>query len=298
MRARVELIADARNMVGESAVWDERTLTLYWVDIIGQKVLAWQDGCAVKSWPMPELVTSIGLCADNRVILGLTKQVCLWDFRNKPTVVAVVEPDQPQTRLNEGVVGPDGCLWVGTMENNIGPDGSPRDIADDMGRLYRVRPNGKVEQLSDDRFGITNTLVWTDDGRLITADTLKNAVYSYRVADAGISDRLTLLKDFPRGLPDGSCRDAEGFLWNCRVAGGACLVRMAPDGVVDQVVDLPCTWPTSCAFGGASMDQLFVTSARFTMSSHHLARHPQEGGLFRVDVSQRGIAAHRFSVAS
>ena len=294
MQTKAALVVDAGNIVGESVVWDDRTSMLYWVDIIGRKIFAWQQGKTAQSWAMEEIVTSIGLCTDSRVILGLAKQVALWDFHAPPVPLVAIEPDQPQTRLNEGVVGPDGCFWVGTMQNNIAADGSPMEITAAMGRLYRVHPDGRVDSLSDDRFGITNTLVWTDDGQLITADTLENALYAYCITPAGLTDRRTVLKGFPRGLPDGSCRDAEGFIWNCRVVGGGCVIRIAPDGRVDKVIELPCSWPTSCAFGGPALDQLFVTSARFTMSPQLLAANPQEGGVFCVDTGHRGALPHRF----
>lgn len=294
MRAKAELVVDARNIVGESAVWDDWTSTLYWVDIIGRKVCAWQQGKTAQSWAMTEIVTSIGLCTDGRVILGLAKQVALWNFHAPPVPLVVIEPDQPQTRLNEGAVGPDGSFWVGTMQNNIAVDGSPMEITEAIGRLYRIQADGRIDSLSEDRFGITNTLVWTDGGHLITADTLQNTLYAYRITPGGLTDRQTVLRGFPRGLPDGSCRDAEGFIWNCRVAGGGCLIRIAPDGRIDRVIELPCSWPTSCAFGGPAMDQLFVTSARFTMSSEQLAANPQEGGVFRVDAGHRGAPPNRF----
>jgi sugar lactone lactonase YvrE len=98
-----------------------------------------------------------------------------------------------------------------------------------------------------------------------------------------IGNRTTILSGFSRGLPDGSCMDAEGYIWNCRVVGRASLLRFSPDGEIDRVVDLTCTWPTSCAFGGEDLSALYVTSARFTMSNEHLAANPQEGGLFAVD---------------
>lgn len=294
MQTKAELLVDACNIVGESAVWDDRTSTLYWIDIIERKVFAWQEGKAVQSWDMPEIVTSIGLCTDTRVILGLAKQVALWDFHAPPVRLVTVEPDEPRTRLNEGVVGPDGCFWIGTMQNNIADDGSPMDITQAMGRLYRIHPNRQIDSLSEDRFGITNTLVWTDDGQLITADTMQNALYAYRITPKGLTDRRIVLQGFPRGLPDGSCRDTEGFIWNCRVVGGGCVIRIAPDGRIDRVIDLPCSWPTSCSFGGPALNQLFVTSARFTLSPDHIAANPHEGGVFRVDTGYRGAPAHRF----
>ena len=96
-----------------------------------------------------------------------------------------------------------------------------------------------------------------------------------------------------KGLPDGSCLDAEGYLWNCRVAGGASVVRFAPDGRVDREIPLPCSSPTSCAFGGPDFATLFITSATFGMEQHQLEGGKQ-GGLFALDVGLRGRPANRF----
>ena len=63
------------------------------------------------------------------------------------------------------------------------------------------------------------------------------------------------------------------------------------DGALDQFVDLPCTWPTSCAFGGPDFATLYVTSARFTMTAEHIGAHPEEGALFALDVGVRGRRA-------
>jgi sugar lactone lactonase YvrE len=60
------------------------------------------------------------------------------------------------------------------------------------------------------------------------------------------------------------------------------------------VVDLPCSWPTSCTFGGPDLATLYITSARFTMTAAHLADNPQEGGLFALNPAVRGRPAHLF----
>ena len=292
-----EIAFDARNVVGESAVWDDRSGTLYWVDIVGHRIHALTpESGDHRSWPTPGMVTSIGLRQDGGAVVGLQRTVALWDFDEDFRTLVEVEPDRPDNRLNEGVVGPDGAFWVGTMQNNVNPDGSPRDVTNAEGRLYRVTARGSVFPLSDDRFGITNTLAWPADDRLITADTMENALYAYDydAATGRLLNRQTILKDFDRGLPDGSCMDAVGYVWNCRVVGGACLARLTPDGTVDRIVELPCTWPTSCAFGGPDLATLYVTSARFTMSEEHLAETPWEGALFRLDVGETGRPAYRF----
>jgi sugar lactone lactonase YvrE len=292
-----KLLFDAQNIVGESLVWDDLAHRLVWVDIIGRKIHRLDPLTrAHESWDLPDLVTSVGLRADGGAVIGLRKEVALWDFGGPLRTLATIEPDAPDNRLNEGVVAPDGSFWVGTMMNNIGPDDVPSNITADTGRLWRVAADGQVSALSDDFFGITNTMAWTSDGRFITADTTKNRVYSYHWdrARQRLDDRRTILDGFARGLPDGSCMDAEGFVWNCRVVGGSCLARLAPDGTIDRIVELPCSWPTSCAFGGERLDTLFVTSARFTMSADHLASNPHEGALFAVKPGVRGVAAYRF----
>ncbi|RWH68558.1 SMP-30/gluconolactonase/LRE family protein [Mesorhizobium sp.] len=296
-KTQATLILDTRDVVGESMVWDERRSRLVWVDIIGRRIhLLDPVSGAHETWPTPDLVTSIGLRQDGGAIVGLRKEIALWDFGGPFRRIATIDPDRPDTRLNEGVVAPDGSFWVGTMANNIGPDDAPVAVTGDEGRLYRVDAKGAVTALSEDRFGITNTMAWLPDGRFVTADTMKNALYSYRWdrKASRLAERLPFFTGFERGLPDGSCLDAQGYVWNCRVVGGSCLARIGPEGRLDGIVELPCSWPTSCAFGGAGLDTLFVTSARFTMSAGHLAANPSEGGLFALKPGVRGVPANRF----
>lgn len=293
------LALDARNIVGESIVWDAERGALCWVDIVGKKIFRWTPGDATsQQWQMQEIVTSIGLTRDGYAVVGFAKTVELFDFAGRFAPLATVEPDLPENRLNEGVVGPDGSLWVGTMQNNINADGSPRDITASAGSLYRVTPQGAAHRITDDLFGITNSMVWLRNGRFVTADTMQNALYSYAVdgRTGALSDRREFMSGFPRGAPDGSCMDSEGFVWNCRVGGGACLVRMDPDGGIDRIVELPCSWPTSCCFGGENLDILYVTSARFTMEDAHLAANPQEGAIFAIDVGVTGVLPYRFNI--
>ena len=299
MTARMVLAAG--DVVGESLIWDDERNRLVWVDIVRRRIRALDPATgAHRLWATQGRPTSIGLAADGSAILGMERHICCWNWEGEPEPLVEVEPDAPANRLNEGVVGPDGAFWVGTMLNNIADDDSPMDISEATGRLYRYTAEGLLALVCDDFFGITNTLVFVAPNRLVTADTLANMLYAYRIepGTGRLSDREVTLAGFPRGLPDGSCLDAEGFVWNARVAGGGCLLRFAPDGRIDRIVDLPCSWPTSCAFGGPGLATLFVTSARFTMTPDHVAAEPQEGGLFAVDVGVRGLPSNRFSARS
>src|SRR5262245_16104955 len=170
MEPKGDLLFAAEDVVGESVVWDERGKRLVWVDIIGRRVHRLDPlTLAHDSWDMPDLVTSVGLRADDGAVVGLRKEVALWDFGGPLRTLATIEPDLPGNRLNEGVVAPDGSFWVGTMMNNIGPDDGPLDIAEDAGRLYSVAVDGKMTRLSEARLGITNPMARAASSRLVTS---------------------------------------------------------------------------------------------------------------------------------
>ena len=227
-------------------------------------------------------------------MVGLRDRVALWDFGGAFRTLAIIEPDLPGNRLNEGRVGPDGAFWVGTMRDNLNPDGTPRELDQSSGAVYRVSAEGAVTRLTPREFGITNTMAWTKDGRFLVGDTLKNEIYAYRFEGGRLFDKRVHVAPFARGLPDGSCLDADDGLWNCRVVGGHAVARFRPDGALDRLVELPCSWPTSCTFGGPDFATLYVTSARFTMTEAHLVANPQEGALFALDVGARGGSENRF----
>ena len=295
-RQSVSLVWEARDTVGESPVWDERTSSLIWVDILGKRIHRLQpDSQTYHRWTTPDFVTGIGLCHDGQAIVGLTKEIHLWDFVERWQPLAQIEPELPQNRVNECGVAPDGSFWVGTMHGNFDSAGEPVVMAHSTGTYYRVDPQGDVHRLTEDLYGITNTMAWTES-HFLTADTTANQIYTYpyQRETNTLGQRTLFAGSFDRGLPDGSCLDREGYLWNCRVGGGACLVRYAPDGHIDRVVELPCSWPTSCTFGGENLETLYVTSARFTMTPEHLRQHPQEGNVWSIDVGVGGQPANRF----
>jgi len=62
------------------------------------------------------------------------------------------------------------------------------------------------------------------------------------------------------GLPDGLTVDAQGFVW-CAHWFGACLTRYDPDGKLERRITTPATQTSSLAFGGADLNEIFITSA-------------------------------------
>lgn len=291
--ARIVRVHAGGDNVGESALWCSRTGRILWVDIVGRKINAFTPASAsLETWATPDLVTSIGLRADGGLIVGLRREVVLWDWADAFRPLTIPEPDLPGNRLNEGKVGPDGAFWVGTMQNNIGPDGEPAEMTGASGAIYRIWPDARVEPLTPRTFGICNTMAWGKDGGFRCADTLADELYLYDQGAAGLGNRRLLIAGGAPGLPDGSAIDRDGGLWNCRVGGG-CIMRVAPDGKIDRVIELPCSQPTSCAFGGPDLETLYVTSARFGLPPARRV-HADEGALYALDVDIAGTPEFLF----
>jgi sugar lactone lactonase YvrE len=170
-------------------------------------------------------------------------------------------------------------------------------ITGNTGGLYRIDPDGSVH-VFERQLGIANTFAWSPDNtRMYFADTL-DAIYSYDfdAASGEPSKRRTFAKADTKkyGHPDGSTIDAQGFLWNARWDGGA-IIRWAPDGSIDRVVNLPCRRVTSCIFGGPSLDVLYVTTVRYGLSEAELSEQPLAGGIFAMDAGVKGVPDGQFA---
>jgi sugar lactone lactonase YvrE len=199
----------------------------------------------------------------------------------------------PAVRFNDARVDPRGSLWVGSMRNNVNPDGSSAEAGGKDGILYRIDPDAAVTVRRRD-VGISNTLAWTPDRRrFYFGDSMANTIWSYDYdrATGAIANERVFFANFERGLPDGSTMDAEGYLWNCRYYGG-CIVRVAPDGKIDRVIDMPVKNITTCTFGGADLKTLFVTTA----SADAPPGDRLAGGLYAIKCEVGGLAENNFRV--
>jgi sugar lactone lactonase YvrE len=118
-------------------------------------------------------------------------------------------------------------------------------------------------------------------------------------ASAGTIERRRPLVALPEdaGFPDGLTVDAEGFVW-LALWGGAALRRFDPEGRLERTIPLPVTHPTSCAFGGRGLDELYVTSARRPLSADERQRQPMAGGLIRLRPGVVGRPASLFGHAA
>jgi len=287
-------VAPTGDVCGEGVVWHAAHNAVYWNDINRFLIhrLSLADS-SVRSWMFAEPVTA--LCLTDRddvldVVLG--SSVILWEPGRDIRHDALFRLDGwPSVRLNDARPDPRGSLWAGSMRNNVHPDGSSGKVGGQDGILVRIDPNGRATCFRE-KIGISNTLAWSPDQRhFYFGDTLANViwVYDYDVSTGAISNDRPFLEGFGRGYPDGSAVDSEGYLWNCRFYGN-CIVRVAPDGKIDHVVEMPVKNVTTCTFGGADLQTLFVTTA----SSEAPPGDRLAGSLFAIRTDVRGQPENRF----
>jgi sugar lactone lactonase YvrE len=202
-------------------------------------------------------------------------------------MLAAAEADRPGNRMNDGACDAAGRFWAGTMALDERPH---------AGALYRLDPDLTVHTMLTE-VTISNGIDWSLDGRrmyYVDTPTRRIDVFDFDVAAGAIANRRTFVEvPADAGLPDGLTVDAAGFVW-VALWGGAALRRYGADGTLERVVPLPVTHPTSCAFGGAALDELYVTSARIALTAEERKRQPQAGGVFRVRPGVAGRPANLF----
>ncbi len=295
----VARVLAARNIVGESPAWSAAEGALYWVDIVSKQVHRLKHGLKdnhLDTWDMPEWTCGVTPTARGDLLVALEHDLKRFDTDNHILSDWLTLPEEPtDNRNNELKCDPRGRLWLGTMQNNIAPDGSGTDITASSGALYCILPDKTVtQQLTG--IGISNTLAWSaDEQAFYFADSLANTLWRFDIdmTSTTLSQQSTFFAPDNLGAPDGSAIDVDGYLWNSRFGAG-CVVRLAPDGSIDTRIDLPAKNPTSCAFGGDDLKTLYITSARFGLAESEL--DDDQGALFAIQVDTPGLAVPAFAI--
>lgn len=280
-----------RDVLGECPLWDERTNVLWWIDIRSPALRRFdpQEGL-VRSWQLPELVGSIALTTDPlRLLVALSTRIALFDpTTDRMETLVESHFTNPDHRFNDGRCDRQGRFWVGSMNNvTRAPEGC----------LYRFDIATGLQEAAAG-ICIPNSLAFSPDGQtMYFADSLQHRIdaYAYDPQAGRFGGVRELAHIAPPAFPDGSCIDAEGFLWNAEFHG-ARLVRYGPDGHVDRIVDLPVNRPTCCTFGGPGFATLYVTTTSQRVTPSELAAEPLAGALLALDVGVRGLPEPRFSI--
>jgi xylono-1,5-lactonase len=273
----------ANAALGEAPLWMAAEDALYWVDIIGGRVLRYYvESGRRETCTMPEAVSALAPMADGRLLCTSRRAIHAFDARSG-RLAPLAHPDFPahDIRINDGCAHADGAFWFGTMD--LGERAA-------VGDFYRLSPEGACERLPAG-FVITNGPAFSPDGGLgYFVDSVGRRILRAPLENGllAAAPRLFAALAVEDGSPDGLAVDAEGGVW-CAHWGGGRITRFDAGGRISDTVRLPVSNVTKCAFGGRRLDRLFVTTARKGLDDGALTAEPLAGGLFEVEVDYPGL---------
>ena len=280
---KAELFFDAKATLGEGPVWDAKTQSLYWVDILQKKIYLEKDCLA-------ELDSYIGCLApssNGNLILGLQRGLSAFQV-DSAALKNLAAIDEPATnRVNDGKCDPAGRFLFGTLDMNE---------KEASGALYSFDGRTVTRLLSAIR--ISNGLAWSPDHKTfyyIDTPTREVKAFDYDVSNGQIANpRAVIHVPAELGWPDGMTSDTQGNLW-IALWGDAQVTRWKPaTGELLDRIPVPALQTSCPVFGGRAMNELYITSARVGMSAADLQKYPLSGGLFKVTTRVEGMPTFEF----
>lgn len=288
---QAELAVACANHHGEGIVWSPEHRLVMWTDIHGERLWRYDPSTGTAT----EHAVPGRLCCFaprqnrpwNEIVAAFADGFALLDvLSGERRDIAAFEPELATTRLNDGRVDTRGRLIVGGMDESSEARGisSVCRLDADLGL---VRLFGGV--------ACANSICFSPDGgTLYFADSAERSIraYDYDI-DRGAVGAGRLFADVD-GIPDGSCVDAEGCLWNA-VWEGYRVERRSPNGRLIGSIAVPVAKPTCCVFGGDDLGTLFITSSRLAETPEQLRREPLAGSLFAVRPGVAGLPCTPFA---
>jgi sugar lactone lactonase YvrE len=280
------LAFDVNASLGEGALWDWRHDLLVAVDIPAGRVLVNDpsDG-STRSIEVGQPVSAAMQRGEHDLLLAVRDGFATLDMNTgavEPLVA--VEADNPANRMNDAACDARGRCFAGTMATDETPG---------AGTLYRLDEDLCVHAVLDG-LTISNGLGWSPAGDVMYhIDSQAGGIdaHDFDAHSGGLSGRRRLADTDPSwGLPDGLATDVEGGIWVAFWDGSA-VRRFSPEGELTETLELPAARPTRPAFGGADLDQLYVTSAKLDQP----VDGDLGGAIFALEPGVRGVRANAFA---
>jgi sugar lactone lactonase YvrE len=286
---QITKIDTPRCMIGEGPVWDAAEQALYFIDILGKKVLRFDPANGeTVSWDMPDIIGSMAIRKGGGAIVALANGVHTLDFETGACRMLASSPDlNDQVQLADGKVDRRGRFIVGS---------SDRGMKEARGKLYVLDPGAtQLREIDDDIF-LANGPCWSpDDSIFYHADSIRKMIYAYDydLEKGTVANRRPFAStEELGGIPDGATVDADGHIWSA-ICEGAKLVRFRPNGSIERIVEFPLKLPGSVMFGGTALDQLYVP----TLSPAFMGREadPSDGSTYVIEgLGITGLPEPRF----
>lgn len=278
-------------VLGEGAIWSAKRKLFFYVDIEGQKVgLIDPVSGMTKQRQLQEKVGTVVPTEDGRLLLGLEDSISIFDFDSEELQELIkLEPEIPTNRSNDGKCDAAGRLWIGTMN---------KEAKGAVGTLYCFDGKEVKKMISNRK--VSNGICWsTDNTKMYYVDSFDYNIkaYDFDLESGAVSNERTIIEmKEARFAPDGMTIDEQGMLW-VAMWGEGTVNRYNPlSGELVGKVEVNAPHVSSCAFGGANMTQLLITTASAGLTKEELKQFPESGTLFLVDVGIKGSQMNPFKI--
>ena len=287
----VDKVLNATFRQGESPRWHPQSGSLYWLDVAGQTLNAWQtDNDRIQQLSLPHEPGCFSFCSPestfpDSILLATKAGFLLVESMNSGNITPVVDvkDDTSQQYGPDGACDNSGCFWVCQInDKKQGKADSWVSCLDTHCELHRKL--GPLHEAAGISFS-------PDCDTLYYADAFKRTVYAceYDASTATPLNRRVFHRfSEGQGMPRGAAVDSEGCYWIAMFSGGK-VVRLSPGGVIVEEITLPVKYPTSVTFGADKNSTLFITSSRETCSKEELEQYPDSGGIFAVEAGVTGL---------
>lgn len=273
---KIERLGNLKAALGECPIWHEDQLWM--LDCRKGLLLSLDAGTGEHRThcKVPPPIGSFAFNYDGRIVMALKEEIVAMDLASSQTwSLARLSDSHENVRLNDGCALPDGSFVVGTMHVFLEPGQAP------LGGVYRLDRALALHKI-ERGLGVANgPCISPVDGRFHNADSTARMIWSYRLEPDGSLDdsRLFVSTDDLGSGPDGCCFDTEGGLWTALVRASA-IARFDRQGHITHHIALPVLHPSALCFGGADLQDLFVTS--ISDSGRLAASGPLDGGVIKV----------------
>ena len=288
--AELEHILPSRNKLGEGSLWDPDEQVLYWVDIRNNSYSRLDPVSGLQdTYDVGVPIGVLAVRTRGGLVMATKNGFAFWDPKTRQ-LEYIKNPEQgkPYMRFNDGAVDSRGRFWAGSMSEAENPQ--PEGV------LYRLDPDLSIHVM-ETGLSISNGIGWSPDDRtMYLTDSTPKIIYAYDFdAETGnISNRRVFVDAAKESYdPDGLRVDSQGYVWSV-CWNGAKVLRYSPEGKLDRAIEVPALRPTSCAFGGPDLTDLYITSSRDALTQEQLENYPSSGDLFRLRMDIKGMQQYKF----
>lgn len=276
--------------LGESPIWSTQEQCLYFVDILAAQIHRYDPILDKHTcYSVNEQIGCIGLRKNGGFVAGMRSGIYLLSADGRVEKCLIQNLDQTKSRFNDGCIDPWGRFWCGSLwEQAYHPQAQLLCIDQDQ-----------IIKIIDEQLCISNGLAFSPDRQwLYYSDSEKQQIYRYRLdPNSGeiISQRELIYDQYDSNFfalapyvnaPDGATFDAEGHYWSAQYHKSS-LLCMDLNQNIQTSVPVNAKHPTKMAFGGKSLNLMFVTTAQ--EENIHQQKFPYSGRLLMAETSYRGV---------